>query len=594
MSDSHSESIGIWPLMASVKGSIALAMVCSVLSWLLNLAALVLFACLISQFEWLQAEPGWLWLCLGLAAAGTVLRLGSFQISHLASYRLEVDLRKQLAAKLAVLPLGFVSEQGSGRLAKVMQQDVKDLHAFVADSTPMLARLYLAPVAVLLVCLWFSWPLTLAMVGALLVGAGVLSVAMRGHETLSQEYVAMSAQFNQQAVEYIQAMPVVRTFDSGSASFSRLQKTSTQFRTLLSQWMQASGKSARLSMWLFTPLPLMLWVLASGYFMLQQEWVSFTAVVVVALVSGGLVEALLPLMWLHHAMRKSRDAADRIASILNQPALLQTVEQKRTFSPVPSVQIENLTFSYPGQSEPALQDLTLALTPGTVTALVGASGSGKSTLARLLPRFWDPDQGRIRIDAHDIRDLTPEQLMSQLAFVFQDSYLFDDSLLENIRLGVPEASLEDVRAAAQVAQIDDFIQTLPEGYETRAGAAGLRLSGGQKQRLAIARALVQNKPILVLDEATAYADPDNEHLLMQALARLMVGRTVLIIAHRLNTIQTADQIVVLERGRIAEQGTHGALLDRQGRYAQLWQAHLDSQQWLLDGQLAAHKETDHV
>lgn len=594
MSDSHAVNTTIWSLMNSVKGSIALAMLCSVLSGLFSLAALVLFANLISRFEWLQAEPGWLWLCIGLAAVATVLRLGSFHISHLASYRLEVDLRKQLAAKLAVLPLGFVSEQGSGRLAKVMQQDVKNLHAFVADSTPMLARLYLAPVAVLLVCAWFSWPLTLAMLGALGIACIVLGLAMRGHETLSRQYEAMNAQFNQQAVEYIQAMPVVRTFDSGSASFSRLQQTSSQFRVLLNQWMQASGKSARLAMWLFTPLPLMVWVLASGYFMMQQGWASFTSVVVVTLVSGGLVEAILPLMWLHHAIRKSKDAASRIGWILHQPALPQPVEQKREFSPVPSVQFENLTFTYPGQSEPALQDVTLALYPGTVTALVGASGSGKSTLARLLPRFWDPDQGRIRIDEHDIRELTAEQLMSQLAFVFQDSYLFDDSLFENIRLGVPEASLDAVRHAARVAQIDDFISALPEGYDTRAGAAGLRLSGGQRQRIAIARALVQNKLILVLDEATAYADPDNEHLLMQALARLMAGRTVLIIAHRLNTIQSADHIVVLDRGRVIEQGRHETLIERQGRYAQLWQAHQDSQHWLLNTVHRENTEVDHV
>lgn len=571
----------IWALMHSVRGRIYAAIAGSATSYLLNLAAMVMFAYNITQPQALT-NLTWLLICLLLVAASTVLRLASFTISHLASYKLEVDLRSQIADKLASLPLGYITEHGSGRVAKLMQYNVTNLHAFVADSTPMLAKLYVAPLASLLVCAVFSWQLSLWLITGLTVGFVVLSRAMQGHGDTSALYEEKNAAFNQQAVEYIQAMSVVRAFDSGSQSYDRLHNTTVEFKELLTRWLAASGHSVRFAMWLFTPLPVLVWVGLGGWWLMHLQVLELSALAVVLLLSGGLVEGIMPLMWLNHAIKRSQDAATDIQQMLAQPSLPVPAQPEPVkFSKTPSIAVENLSFRYAGQQAWALQNMSFNIEPGQIVALVGASGSGKSTLARLLPRFWDPEHGRICIDGHDIRHLSSEQLMSQMAFVFQDNYLFDESLLDNLRLGYEHIDQALVEDAAKAAQIHDFIVSLPDGYQTMVGAGGVRLSGGQRQRIAIARALVQDKPILVLDEATAYADPDNEHLLMQAVAQLMQGRTVLIIAHKLNTIKDADQILVIDHGQLIERGTHDELLAKPSRYSQLWQAYENSQTWLL-------------
>ena len=244
---------------------------------------------------------------------------------------------------------------------------------------------------------------------------------------------------------------------------------------------------------------------------------------------------------------------------------------------------EHVSFRYPGRSENALTDISFTAPAGSFTALVGGSGAGKTTAARLIPRFWDADSGSIRIGGADIRHLAPETLMAQVAFVFQDNFLFSDSIADNIRLGTPNASDAKVEAAARAAQCHDFIAALPQGYQTPVGERGATLSGGERQRITIARAILQNRPILILDEATAFADAENEALLMRALAALMQNKTVLMIAHRLATIRHADQILVFDRGCLVEQGDHAALIAQNGRYARQWQAGQTARHWRIGG-----------
>jgi ATP-binding cassette subfamily B protein len=294
---------------------------------------------------------------------------------------------------------------------------------------------------------------------------------------------------------------------------------------------------------------------------------------------------MMPMMMLRHMIEKVGLSVARIEEVMAAPELSDPgPDDPPAFDPAaPALRFDRVSFAYGPGLAPALEDVSFAVARGSVTALVGPSGAGKTTVARLVPRFWDVTAGRIEIGGIDIRELGAERLMQQVAFVFQESFLFADTIAANIRIGRPEASDAEVIAAARAAQAHDFIRALPQGYDTPAGERGVFLSGGQRQRIAIARALLQDRPVLVLDEATAFADPENEAELIAALSELMRGRTVIMVAHRLATIRDADQIVVFDRGRIADCGRHDDLVAQGGLYARLWRNYETAQAWSLGG-----------
>ena len=381
-------------------------------------------------------------------------------------------------------------------------------------------------------------------------------------------------------VEFVQAMPVVRTFDTGSTSFGRYQRALLDYLKVLKDWYASVRFSSRFSLAILSTLPTLTVLLWVGGWRFAHGTQDFSTWIAALLIGAGLAEAILPMMSLHHLVQKTRISIERIQQILAEPPLPEVPAPGRQPADA-SVVFEHVSFSYEKADIPALQDVSFTAAPGTITALVGPSGAGKSTVARLIPRFWDVDTGRVRVGGTDVRDMTADTLMQQVAFVFQDTFLFATSIADNIRLGCPDASMDDVIAAARAAQAHDFISALPKGYETRAGERGTFLSGGQRQRITIARAILQNRPILVLDEATAFADPENEAALGRALSALMHGKTVLMVAHRLATIQNADQILVFDQGRLAERGQHDDLLQRHGVYARLWQSGQDAGQWTL-------------
>jgi len=299
-----------------------------------------------------------------------------------------------------------------------------------------------------------------------------------------------------------------------------------------------------------------------------------------------MAESLLPLMSLKHLVAKTQMSIHRIHEVLAEPELPVPEKTAAKTPEDASLCFEQVDFCYTPDGALVLQDVSFEVPAGTVTALVGPSGAGKTTVARLIPRFWDVTGGSIRIGGVDVREMLPETLMQQVAFVFQDTFLFADTLANNIRLGLPEATLDEVMAAAKAAQAHDFIMALPQGYDTQAGERGVFLSGGQRQRITIARAILQNRPILVLDEATAFADPENEAALVAALANLMQGKTVLMVAHRLSTIRDADQILVFDQGRLVERGQHNGLVAQAGVYARLWRNYEQAQDWALTGEKA--------
>jgi ATP-binding cassette subfamily B protein len=306
------------------------------------------------------------------------------------------------------------------------------------------------------------------------------------------------------------------------------------------------------------------------------------------MLGAGVAEAMLPLMTLMHLVDKTMLSVRRLQQVLALPVLPEPPTGHPAAVVDASVHFDAVDFRYESDSTtPTLAQIDFCAAPGTVTALVGPSGAGKTTVARLIPRFWDVAAGRVRVGGADVRHLSADALMAQVAFVFQDTFLFACSLADNIRLGRPGASLDEVQAAARAAQAHDFITALPQGYDTPAGDRGVFLSGGQRQRITIARAILQNRPILVLDEATAFADPENEAALVQALSALMRGKTVIMVAHRLSTIRDADQILVMDQGRIVEHGRHVQLLDQHGLYARLWTSHEQAQHWALRSSEAA-------
>lgn len=575
-----------WRILKPVQAQIRLAMAISAGSALSALGVMVSLMLVVSA---LLERPGTMpWGALAAAALCTVAsyaaRLGAFNQAHYAAFRLERILRIGLANRLARVSLGYVEAQGAGALAKVIHDDVKALHVFVADSTPLYARAYVTPVVTFALLVLFDWRLALVALAVLALGWGILRGAQRRRRDMVRAYNAAREKVSAAVVEYVQAMPVVRNFDSGQSSFGRYQAALDGYLAVMLDWYRAAGFPARFSWLMLGPMPTLTLVLGAGLWFSAMGDLSVPRWLGVLLACTGMAEAMMPMMMLRHMIEKVGLSVARIEEVMAAPDLDEAgaMPGPLTFDPAaPALRFDRVRFSYAPDLPPALDDVSFEVARGSVTALVGPSGAGKTTVARLVPRFWDVTAGKIEIGGHDIRTIGAERLLQQVAFVFQESFLFADSIAANIRIGRPEATEAEVIAAARAAQAHDFITALPQGYETRAGERGVFLSGGQRQRIAIARALLQDRPVLVLDEATAFADPENEAELIAALSELMRGRTVIMVAHRLATIRDADQILVFERGRIVERGRHTALVAQGGLYARLWQNYETAQNWSL-------------
>lgn len=579
----------LWAIVKPVNKSVIIAITLSALSSVMTLTVLCLFMVIIHAVLQNLAMP-WLWLLLlgVVTAAAFVLRLLAFHQSHLGAFRLEVLLREQIAEHLGKLPLGYIQERGAGALTKIMHLDVKNLHGFVADTTPLYGRLIAMPLLSFMLVFLIDWRLALVALFVLAVGMVVMSVATKDYQAKQDRYMLESEKINAAMVEFVQAMPVVRTFDSGTASYSRLQVALDNFKQFLSEWMSAVGKSAAWSMIIFSPLPTLLLVSIFGAYWVQSGISTIPSWVGILLLGSGLAESIMPMMWMNLFIKKSETCAERIQTLLNEPLLPETTQGQCPEDG--SICFKDVSFSYSADAPPVLKNVSFEVPENSVTALVGASGAGKTTVAKLLPRFWDVTAGSVCIGGVDIRDMTQTTLMEQVAFVFQDTFLFHRSIAENIALANPDASQEDIEAAAKAAHAHEFIAALPDGYDSVAGERGAKLSGGQCQRITLARAILQDCPIIVLDEATAFADPESEAEIVKALGNLTRDKTILMVAHRLSTIQHAHQIVVFDHGELVESGTHASLLDQDGRYAELWQQYEQAQNWnlSLQAQESAH------
>ncbi|MGX9393970.1 ABC transporter ATP-binding protein (plasmid) [Nitrobacteraceae bacterium UC4446_H13] len=557
-------------LMRRRRILLVLAIICATLAALCSL--LPYLAVALALIEVAASTPDWTWiLTIGIAAIVAVLveklLFGlATGLSHTVAFGTQRDLRFELAEKLACVPLGYTEEKSKGEIRTTLIDDIEILEDGMAHLVPEVSAAVIAPVVTLIVMLVIDWRLGLLMVLPILVGATLLSVMMKRGEKPTREYFALFNRMATTSAEIADGLPTVRAFNQDEQTTARARNVFAEMSRFSNAWVhQAVLPGSAAQVLLSSHL---LFVGPAGLFMAASGWVSTATLAAFLAIAYGFGDLFAALHGISHRLMQQVQLLARIDRLQNAAELPAPIDPKVPHNA--SVSFDNVSFAYGART--VLSDLSFKVNPGQCLALVGPSGSGKSTIARLASRFHDVGAGAIRIGGVDVRDLQSEALHKQIAYVFQDVFLFGGTVADNIRLGRSDATDEEVIAAARSAQAHDFIARLPKGYQTILGERGYGLSGGERQRISIARAILKNAPILVLDEATAFADPENEAQIQDAVAQLAQGRTVIVIAHRLHTIVHADEILVLDQGRIVERGRHADLIKTNGLFARMWQA----------------------
>lgn len=567
--------------------SICLAVLSALASFIPYLAIYQVIRDIVEVYPELEMLDADRVLSLGVGAlagvfANVMLYLLALVCSHMAAYGTIYQLKMNFISHLAKVPLGFHILTGSGKLRKIMDNNIESLEGFIAHDLPNTVSAVVAPIVMLALVFGIEWRLGSMVLLGIIVSFGLQGATQGGEKTkrLISQYEEALEDMAQASVEYVRGISVVKAFGQTSSSFKRLSDAIQKYMdavipySLSQENMSASLQTALNSIYLFL-LPMGIWMgtHTTDYKIFLSKFVFY--LIFVPAVSTILMKVLYVMV----NAQQSSLLAGRMDEVLAEPKLVQAKETEKPESY--ELSFDNVSFSYDEDEKMALKNISFVAKPGTVTAIVGGSGSGKSTIANLIPRFYDVKEGRICIGGVDIRRISTETLLDTVGFVFQEHFLFRQSILENIRMGRPSASRQEVVRAAKAARCHDFIEGLPEGYETVYGRDGAHFSGGEIQRIAIARAILQNTPILVLDEATAFADPENEHLIQQAINELTKDKTVIMIAHRLSTVKHAGQILVMEEGVLAESGNHEELLERNGRYRKLWEHYTRALTWKL-------------
>ncbi len=511
------------------------------------------------------------WVAAGALAARFALMFAAGGITHFADNNFQLHVRRRLVDRLSRVPLGWFTDKTGGHVKKAVADDVVAMHHLVGHALNDLVGAIVTPLAALGYMLWVDWQFTLVTLIPVTAGFILYSRLMSGYGERMEAYNAALAQVNTGSVEFVQGIAVVKTFGQARRAHARFIDSANRFVDYFWAWAKGLLRVAAASDVALAPLTGLLVVSAAGTLFVAQGWIDAVDLVPFFLVGLAIAAPVLTLGHAATEMQVSSQAAARVAVMLDSPIL--PLSQQPRLPDGQRVEYREVSFSYDGVHE-VLSEVDLALEPETVTALVGPSGSGKSTIAKLLCRLWDPTGGSVMLGGVDLQDIDPQELYRHVGFVFQDVQLLGMSVRENIRLGRPDATDAEVQAAAGAAQIHRRITELPDGYDSIVGITAL-LSGGEAQRISIARALLADTPIVVLDEATAFADPESEAAIQDALSSLVAGRTLLVVAHRLWTVVGADQIAVIDRGRVVERGRHADLLAEGGLYRRLW----DAQEW---------------
>lgn len=528
------------------------------------------------------------WMALGGVAGNIGLYLAALLCAHSAAFDAEYNLKLQIVEHLGRIPLGRLEALGAGRVGKVMDESVGAIEGFLAHSLPDMAAAFTAPVAIVVLLFVFDWRFGLAAVACVVAAFGVEAAGFSNKAITDKmrRHLVNQERMTNATVEYVRGMPVVKAFGQTAESFGRLSAAVRAYTdlaldvALFWQSLMPAFTAIINNAYLFV-LPV---GIALGAGLSGAEFRPFALdFIFYLLFVPSIAGALNKMMYISEDSMIISSHLSRIDEVLGIPALPAPGPGAARVPERFDVELDGVSFSYGAEGEKdaplALDDVSLSVPEGTTCALVGPSGAGKSTVASLVARFWDVSAGAVRVGGVDVRDIDPDELMGCVSLVFQDVHLFRASMLENIRMARPDATREEVVEAARAAQADAFIRALPQGYDTVYGSEGVHLSGGEAQRVSIARAILADRPIVVLDEATAFSDPENEHLIQKAFERLMAGRTVIMIAHRLSTVAGADQIVVIDGGRVAERGRHEDLLAARGTYARMWERYTQALSW---------------
>ena len=561
-----------WDLIGPVRGLVVSGMTLQGLGAVAGLVPMVASVQLSTALvDRAPADETWRWLWVALVgiAVRTALIGTGLMLTHLADARLNRDLRVRLTAHLGRIPIGEASRRSSGQVKKLVTDDVHELHTLVAHAGGDMVVGVVTAVAALAALALYSWPLALV---ALLPLAGFLIVfgSMMGKAaTQFRDWDDAKARVSSATVEFAHGIAVVKTFGQAGRASADYRRAVDDYADFFGRLMVPMVGASSLGLAIVSAPSVLATMALLGLLLLQLGWVDFTGFVAGLVLGVGLAGPLTQMDSYDVRLRAAREAAARIGEFLATPVL--PVPDAPAVAEGGEVVLDDVGFAYDPHGPDTLSQVSMRLPEGTVTALVGRSGAGKSTLAALVPRFWDVRDGAVRVGGQDVRDLEAAALYRSVAFVFQGTRLVPMSVRDNIRLARPGADDDTVVAAARAASIHDRIAALPRGYDSVVGVDAL-FSGGEAQRVTIARALLEDAPVLVLDEPTSFADPENEVRLQAAVARAAEGRTVLVIAHRLTSVTAADQIAVMEAGRVVEVGTHAELLARAGAYRGLWQA----------------------
>ena len=527
------------------------------------------------------------WWAVGFALASIVVYFAGLMCTHLAAFRCASNIRKATSEHLLKLPLGYFDTHATGELRRIVDGCAASTETLLAHMLPDISGAA-AMVAGLLVLLFaFDWRLGAACLISVVISFGAMATMMSGKGgEFMKAYMGALVRMNKTGTEYVRGIPVVKVFQQTVHSFKAFHDAIGDYARMAQDYAGTFCRAPQVAnltalnglVAFFLPVALLL---APG----ESDFARFVAnFAFYSIFSAVVPTAMTKLMFVGEASQMSADSLDRIRSVMEiEPLAVSTAPKHPSGN---SVRFDDVSFTYEGAEVPAVDHVSFDVPAGTTLALVGPSGGGKSTCASLIPRFWDATSGRVLVGGVDVRDINPHELMDHVAFVFQTNKLFHQTLADNVRAARPDATDAEVREALAAAQCDDIVAKLPQGIDTMLGAGGAYLSGGEVQRVALARAILKDAPIVVLDEATAFADPENEALIQRAFARLACGRTVILIAHRLSTVVGADKIVVLDQGRVAESGTHEALLARGGLYARMWADYERAANWKISAAAA--------
>ena len=572
--------------MGSRKILLPVSMVLSALSALAGMLPFIFIWLIVKNLLETRGISGedvtiYAWWAAGSAAGSVILYFAALMSSHLAAFRVESNIRSKAMRKVIKMPLGFFDNNTSGRIRKIIDDNASITHGFLAHQLPDLAATIIIPVVAIIFIFIFDWQLGIACVIPIIISFMLMTSMMGGKsQQFMKSYMTSLEEMNTEAVEYVRGIPVVKVFQQTIYSFKNFHKAIMSYNQMVYSYtimwkhpMSIYTVVINGFVFFLAPISILLIGYSGDYTSVLLNFFLFV------LVTPVFSQSIMKSMYLNQAFGQASEAIERLDNLTSFASLPISVNPKKIEKY--DIAFNKVSFTYPDAKQKAVDEISFVIPEGKTVALVGASGSGKTTIARLIPRFWDAGEGQVSISGFNVKDIASEDLMDKISFVFQNTKLFKTTLLENIKYGNPDATMDEVNQAVDMAQCREIIDKQPLGLQTKIGVEGTYLSGGEQQRIVLARALLKNAPIVLLDEATAFADPENEHLIHKALKELTRGKTVLIIAHRLTSIVDADNILVIDKGQIVEQGTHNELLNKQGIYLHMWNEYQQSVRWTI-------------